>query len=298
MAFKNTKKLKKLLRCPDTLGRIFWFGERGKSILGKTPILQDGNTFVFFSDDLPPNYNSPEYESSNPYQRKSLELIEKYPDGIVVDLGAGNPKKSFPNVCQVEIRKYPHTDIVISEGKVPLKSNSVDAVISESVLEHVKDPFFYIAEIHRILKSDGEVLLDTAFMQPFHAYPHHYFNTTSSAVRMLFEKFNIETLHVGPHQHPWLTLQWLLNSFWSGIQDDSNREEFRNMTIGQAIDLLNGLQEMRAKIKQSDDPWQVADHLKQFNIDNKDSLKCFINLTKQCEEELAAGFQVIAKKVS
>ncbi len=298
MAFKNKKKLKRLLRCPDTLGKIYWLGNRGRSLRGKTPIRRDGNAFIFFSSDLPENFHTPEYESSNPYQKKSLELIKKYSDGIVVDLGAGNPKKSFPNVCQVEIRKYPNTDIVITEGKIPLKSKSVDAVISEAVLEHVKNPIKYISEIHRILKNSGEVLLDSAFMQPFHGYPHHYFNTTSSALRLLFNQFEIERLHVGPHQHPWVTLQWIFNSFWFGFLEDRDRDEFRAMTIGEAMDLLNSHQEMRATIKQSDDPWYIAEKLKEFNNEHQDSLKCFSNLSKQCEEELAAGFQIFARKKS
>ena len=172
MAFKNTAKLKKILRNPDSLKRVYWIGNHGFSLGSKGRIRKQGSSFIFHSDDLPKNFIEPEYESSNPYQLKSLELIDQYPDGIVVDLGAGNPKFSFPNVCQIEIRKYPHTDIVTAGEKIPLENNSVDAVISEAVLEHVKNPFTYVAEIFRILKPGGKVVLDSAFMQPLHGYPH------------------------------------------------------------------------------------------------------------------------------
>jgi len=296
MGFKDKQKLQKILRCPDSLGRIFWFGRKGKSFKGKRRIRKEGDSFVFISDDLPTNYNSPEYESSNPYQQKSIELIENYTDGIVVDLGAGNPKVNFANVCQVEIRKYPNTDIVVTEGKIPLKSNSVDAVISEAVLEHVKNPFEYVSEIYRILKPGGEVLLDSAFMQPLHGYPHHYFNATKSGVKLLFDQFKVEKIGVGAHQHPWIALHWILNSFYNGIEGDESKNDFVNMTIGRAMELLGQHQELRSQIKKSDDPCYIAEKLRLFNTSHSTSLGCFGKLSGNCETELAAGFQVFAKK--
>ena len=202
MAFENTGKLKNILRNPDSLNKIYWVGNHGFSFRSKGKIRKQGSSFIFYSDELPENFNDPEYESSNPYQLKSLELIDMYPEGIVVDLGAGNPKFNFPNVCQVEIRKYPHTDIVTAGNKFPFQNCSVDAVISEAVLEHVKNPFVYVAEIFRILKPGGKVVLDSAFMQPLHGYPHHYFNTTANALRHLFQHFEIEDIHAGASSSP------------------------------------------------------------------------------------------------
>lgn len=296
MAFKDINKLKSLLRCPETLRRIYWFGTRGYSFGGKRKIIAENDAFIFFSKDLPSDYDKPIYESSNPYQQKSLELIDEYPNGLVVDLGAGNPKHSFPNVCQIEIRKYPNTDIVITEGRIPLKSHSVDAVISEAVLEHVKNPFLHVSEIYRILKPRGQVLLDAAFIQPLHGYPSHYFNTTAYAVRLLFEKFHINSLHVGPHQHPWLALHWILNSYYSGLRSDHDRKRFKMMTIDDVMSTLNNHQAFRTEIKKSEDPWFVAQHLKDFNDDYAASLGLFLNISDSCREELAAGFQVYAQK--
>ena len=296
MAFSDTARLKKILCNPDSLHRIYWVGSRGFSRGCRCRIRREGKTFVFYSDELPENFNNPEYESSNPYQLASLELIDRYRHGIVVDLGAGNPRHSFPNVCQIEIRRYPHTDIVTAGNRIPLRDASVDAVISEAVLEHVQNPFLHIAEIYRILKPDGQVLLDAAFMQPLHGYPHHYFNTTASALRYLMRDFAIERLGAGAHHHPWITLQWILNSFWFGFGEDRDRDRFRSMTMGEVMDLLTAHQEMRSAIKKSDDPWEVARRLKQFNTEHAHSLDCFVNVTDRFTEELSAGFQVLAKK--
>lgn len=296
MAFADTRKLKKILRHPQGLKRIHWIGNRGFALGGKEKVRRHGKAVIFYSKDLPPDFQNPEYESSNPYQLTSLQLIDRYRDGLVLDLGAGNPKFSFPNVCQVEIRQYPETDIVVGEGRIPLCDTSVDAVISEAVLEHVKDPFLHIAEIHRVLKPGGEVLLDSAFMQPLHGYPSHYFNTTASALRHLMHRFSIQDLKVGPHQHPWITLQWILNSFWFGFNNDGDRDVFRAMTVGQVMDLLTSHQEKRSKIKRDDDAWRIATELRRFNETNRESLGCFMNVSEKFTEELAAGFQVYAKK--
>ena len=296
MAFRDGRRLRSLLRNPDSLRPIYWLGQRGFSLGSQGRIRREGKAVIFHGAGLPANYSSPEYESANPYQLASLELIQRYPDGIVVDLGAGNPKHAFPNVCQIEIRRYPNTDIVTAGNRIPLSDSSVDAVISEAVLEHVQDPFLHIAEIYRILKPGGQVLLDAAFMQPLHGYPHHYFNTTASALRHLMQRFTIEKLGVGPHQHPWITLQWILNSFWFGFLEDRDRDRFRSMTVGQVMDLLTSHQEMRAEIKKNDDPWKVARGLKQFNADHTESLDCFARVSDRFTEELAAGFQVLARK--
>ena len=298
MAFRDLPRLKSLLRCPDTLRRVYWWGSRGYALGSKRRIVQERSAFVFVSHDLPANYDQPDYASSNPYQQRSLELIDEYADGLVVDLGAGNPQHSFPNVCQVEIRKYPGTDIVVTEGRVPLAENSVDAVISEAVLEHVQNPFVYVSEILRILKPGGKVLLDTAFMQPLHGFPYHFFNTTAYAVRLLFEPFEIERLHVGPHQHPWIALNWLLNSYYNGLADDEARRRFRSLSLGEAMDLLNEHQRQRTEIKQHPDPRAVAAQLKTFNDDHRASLAPFLEITDACQDEIAAGFQVFAKKAT
>lgn len=296
MAFKNIHYLKSILRSPDTLRKIYWIGNEGYSLWsGRNVIFKDG-AFVFMSRDLPADYDQPAYESSNPYQKASLDLVREFPDGIVVDLGAGNPRHSFPNVCQVEIRKYPDTDIVVAEGRIPLKSNSVDGVISQAVLEHVRNPFLHVSEIFRILRPGGKVLLDTAFMQPLHGYPRHYFNTTAHAVRVLFENFRIDSLSVGPHQHPWITLHWILNSYYNGMKSEEDRELLRRTTVGEVMDVLNEHQGLRTRIKRHDNPFSVSENLMNFNADHSTSLGMFTNITGSCEEELAAGFQVRARK--
>lgn len=176
--------------------------------------------------------------SRNPYPEAVLEIIRR--GGLILDNGAGYPleKFNFNNVIQLEITKYPTTDVIGDGEWLPFKSNTFDAVISCSVLEHVKNPFAYVAEINRVLKPGGEVYLDSAFLQPVHAYPSHYFNTTLMALQMLFQDFE-GNASVGPHQMPLFALRWVLNSYANGFQRPEDQDKFLQMKVSDILGTLN-----------------------------------------------------------
>lgn len=47
------------------------------------------------------------------------------------------------------------------ENEIPLKSNSVDIVVSLEVIEHIADAEYFVQEINRILKPGGILILST-----------------------------------------------------------------------------------------------------------------------------------------
>lgn len=52
---------------------------------------------------------------------------------------------------------YPHwnTHIAGDAHNLPLIENSIDIVWLCAVLEHIRQPFIVLDEVHRILKTDG-----------------------------------------------------------------------------------------------------------------------------------------------
>lgn len=296
MAFADKERLKNILRCPKSGRRIRWVGKQGFALGSMRRVLLKDGAFVFPSADLPKDYDLPTYAASNPYQEPSLELIRDNVDGIVLDFGSGSPRFSFPNVCELDIRKYATTDVVIGGGLLPFKDGCFDAIISESVLEHVPDPFLYMSELFRTLRRGGKVVLDSAFMQPLHGFPHHYFNTSMQALELLFSKFSIERIFVGPHQHPWVALHWILNSLLAGMTLEEDRNSFMQQTVGELFKSLNTLQEGRNAVKGRNDPWEIARGLRTFNLDHRDELGPLIRIKEETEIELATGIEVIAKK--
>jgi SAM-dependent methyltransferase len=64
-------------------------------------------------------------------------------------------------------------------------------VFSLATFEHLPDPRVAAQEVARILAPGGLFFVDTAFMQPLHGDPDHYFNMTMSGLRRILEGFEI-----------------------------------------------------------------------------------------------------------
>ena len=118
---------------------------------------------------------------------------------------------------------------------MPFKDNSFDAVISLAVLEHVKNPWKHAEEMIRVLKPGGILYVDVPFLQPYHGYPHHYYNMTTAGLRNLFDK-KIEVVKhsIESWEKPIYTLTWFLSRYLSYL-DENTKKQFSNMTVQQII---------------------------------------------------------------
>jgi SAM-dependent methyltransferase len=171
--------------------------------------------------------------SSNNYDQRTLAMFEKNKDGVILDCGAGKRQVYFDNIVNFEIVPYDTTDVRGVGEELPFINESFDAVISSAVLEHVKNPFLCAKEIARVLKPDGDLICCVPFLQPFHGYPHHYYNMTYQGLRNLFDAtMTIDSVEVYGTLLPIWSLSWILNSWVEGL-DGSAREEFLNMKVSE-----------------------------------------------------------------
>jgi len=185
-------------------------------------------------DCLPPalreKYNIVDTEnvSANEYDPIALDLVDRYPDGLLLDCGAGLRGTYYANVVNFEIVAYPTTDVLGVGEELPFEDNAFDAVLSLNVLEHVKDPFKCAAEIARVLKPGGHLYCVVPFLQPLHAYPHHYYNMTHYGLRNLFEgRLEVERQQVIGSGLPIWTLSWILNRWADGLPPETRRKFLR-----------------------------------------------------------------------
>lgn len=175
--------------------------------------------------------------SRHPYSEESLRIIEEHRDEWVLDLGAGGKLQRWGNVVQIDIFRYPMTDVVGSADRLPFRDNSFGAVISQAVFEHLQYPQAAVEEIRRVLKPGGVIKIDTAFLQPEHGYPHHFYNATETGLREWFREFDVRWSGVEPHQHPRWSLSWFLGVYLDRLPADA-AELLRTTPLGEVVDAL------------------------------------------------------------
>lgn len=67
---------------------------------------------------------------------------------------------AFAKLCKTNTA----SDVILTNlGRIPIKSNSVDRVLSLAGLHHIEDKLSFYSESHRILKSNGELLIADAW---------------------------------------------------------------------------------------------------------------------------------------
>jgi SAM-dependent methyltransferase len=103
-----------------------------------------------------------------PIIRLDLEKALKSSSPVILELGSGI--KETPGRIRIDKLDLPHTDIVadLEDGLAFLPDNSVDAVYSNSFLEHIDDLDGLMKEIWRVLKPTGkQVLFVPHFSNPY-----------------------------------------------------------------------------------------------------------------------------------
>lgn len=134
--------------------------------------------------------------------------------GTVVELGAA--KTQNYHLCAASAEEYIFTNIKVNEAGVEFLDvmnmhygdSTVDSFVCVAVLEHVSSPQKAIAEIYRVLKPKGKVLLILPFIFPFHSAPDDFFRFSSSACIELLKEFRI--IHFEALGNYWSALSFFL----------------------------------------------------------------------------------------
>lgn len=171
--------------------------------------------------------------AENSYAPEIIADIRANPGHMFLDVGAGFRHVYYENVINAEIWAAPSTDVVCIGEDLPFEDEQFDHVLCLAVLEHTKRPWLAVQEILRVLKPGGLVRIDWPFLQPFHGYPHHYFNATSKGTISQFEDAcDILSAESRPWQHPIFSLGWMLDEWKAGLSGET-RDAFERMTVGE-----------------------------------------------------------------
>jgi SAM-dependent methyltransferase len=162
---------------------------------------------VFLPGDAAPKVMPVEHLSNQP-PREIHDWMTWF-DGSILHIGAGGTRVKLENVVELEYALFRHTDVAADAHQLPFADASFDAVVSFNTFEHFYDPERVAAEVFRVLKPGGRVVVHTAFLQPVHEPPHHYFNVTEYGLRRWFRAFEIVGVSVPRNFNPVYVIAWL-----------------------------------------------------------------------------------------
>lgn len=110
--------------------------------------------------------------------------------GLRINVGSG-PRKLAKDVVNVDVFPYEGVDIMANIERLPFQDGSVERIVCDNVLEHIKQPVQAVNEIKRILSPGGMAYISTPFLYPFHGSPSDYTRWTEAGLRNLFCDFEI-----------------------------------------------------------------------------------------------------------
>jgi SAM-dependent methyltransferase len=130
-----------------------------------------------------------------PFTKPFWDMLAATPvNGLLLDVGGGNRQVDDPRYINLDYAEYVEPDLIGDATKLPLRDESVDAVYSTGVFEHINDPAKAGAEVARVLKPGGKALIGWAFMQPIHSEGQHFYNATPWGVERAFAALKLNRM--------------------------------------------------------------------------------------------------------
>jgi SAM-dependent methyltransferase len=128
--------------------------------------------------------------------------------GRLLDVGAGeSPWRSWLPTSvayqgldignAAEFGMAPGRDIVYYEGRVmPFADSTFDCALCIEVLEHAEDPQLLVAEMARVLRPGGELLLSVPWSARLHHLPHDFHRFSAFRLKALLESCGFASVDI------------------------------------------------------------------------------------------------------
>lgn len=136
--------------------------------------------------------------------RELRDLLSRL-NGDVVDIGCG--RKPYRSWIDAErylgidldtptTRALAAADLLYDGKRLPLADASHDGALCSQVLEHVPEPDDFVAEIRRVLRPGGLLVLTVPFAWDEHEQPNDFARYSSFGLRVLLERNGFEVLEL------------------------------------------------------------------------------------------------------
>ncbi len=175
------------------------------------------------SSPVPPNLRA--FVAESPVHRRAIAAevqaaAAATPTGArVLDAGAGNaPYRPLFEHCDYVTHDWsasPHesarrADVLSDITSLPLADAELDLVLCTEVLEHVAEPAAALAELARVLRPGGRVVLTVPFVMELHEEPYDFYRYTPHGLRHLLISAGLTDVEVRPLTGWYSTLSHVL----------------------------------------------------------------------------------------
>ena len=144
-------------------------------------------------------------------------------DTHVVLVGAGFERvyrrilRPYRDIIRLGLATYGEVDVFSDVCDMPLTSNSLDLIVSSSVLEHVYNPEAAAQEMFRVVKPGGYVYAEIPFMRAYHMMPVDYQRYTISGIEELFRRQGFKLVSKGICSGPFTAGVLFFVDFWASF---------------------------------------------------------------------------------
>ncbi|WP_082224223.1 bifunctional 2-polyprenyl-6-hydroxyphenol methylase/3-demethylubiquinol 3-O-methyltransferase UbiG [Halorubrum sp. T3] len=164
------------------------------------------------------------------------------PDGTVLIVGCGDGGEGLSgfseeflekNVIGTDIRETNFTELLSDIHRLPVRDESIDAVVCQAVLEHIEDVNVAIDELTRILKPSGLLYIDVPFLQGYHALPTDYRRFTSIGLeKTVTKERSVQTIDSGASKGPTSVLVWVTCEYLAYLLSFGNYKLRKSLSVG------------------------------------------------------------------
>ena len=155
-------------------------------------------------------------------ESKLLNLCTQHAKNSVLDIGCANKRlrKFLPSSCHYYGLDYLDTatelyqtnpDIFGDAQNLPFRDHSIDTVSLIEVLEHIPNPEKAVAEISRVLKNGGKLIMTVPFLYPLHDAPYDFHRWTQYALENLALQHQLSVIEINFRGKPSETAALLSN---------------------------------------------------------------------------------------
>lgn len=127
--------------------------------------------------------------------------VDDWGGGVLLDIGCGDkplrclfPK--FRNYVGIDLSIECKPDLVSSAYRIPVRDTIADAILCTEVLEHTREPQKVVAELFRLLKPGGKLLVSVPMSWNLHYEPTDFYRFTSYGLTYTLEKAGFNVIKV------------------------------------------------------------------------------------------------------